>query len=152
MIDQKANDKWDEVLRIDLIAEDSLKAGRDAYAETYGVRFDDKIIDAAIQQLFDKARARRRESYDVTVAIPIELILAITLREGFGREPHRRKRSRWRRRTIEHAVRLANGGRIGNIAKGMRKGAARTKAINDAAEQTGVEASIIKDHMGSSRK
>jgi hypothetical protein len=158
MIDEKTRLTWDDVLWIRDRANDNLKEGRTRYAEIYGMKVSDKNIDAAILRLFDKARDRWSdgESEGVTVAVPLELLLAITLREGFKRGVGRPEKSTIRRRNLIFAISWAKKRAVQLRDEKMRKGPAKEEAINEAAERFGrshygTTAAIIRDNWSQIR-
>jgi hypothetical protein len=120
------------------------------------MRTDGKEVDLKIQELFDEACNRWivGESIDTTVAVPIELILAITLREGFNRKTGRRKKSPYRRHNLESAVRLAKRRAAELRQNGKKAGPAKEQAIREAEQQYGrrvgrfygTNASTIRDN------
>jgi hypothetical protein len=147
-----APQKWQEVSFIEQA--ESLKVGRERFFKKFGFKIDSKEVDAKIREAFDVAENRwlDGEDQDDTVAIPIELILALTLREGFARGKGRRRKSNWKNRELILAMGTAKKLLMQNIAEKMRKGEARDRAIRHAAELHKVDASILRDQMGRSRK
>jgi hypothetical protein len=148
----RPHNKWDDVSRIQYA--DSLKVGRQRFAKTFGFAPDSKKVDAAIIGLFGEADDRRIDGQvqESTIAVPIELILALTLREGFGRGKGRTRKSNPHKRKFLLAIKKAERLRTKFIAEEMPRGAARDRAIREVAEQEGVDASILRDQMSRSRK
>jgi hypothetical protein len=144
--------KWQDVT---LIAQaESLKVARERFFKKFGFKIDSKEVDAEIMEAFEVAENRwlDGEDQDDTVAIPIELIFALTLREGFARGKGRRRKSNVKKRKLILAIGTAEKLRAENVAAGMGKGEARERAIQETAEREGVDASILRDQMGRSRK
>jgi catechol 2,3-dioxygenase-like lactoylglutathione lyase family enzyme len=151
-------ERWHDVLCISEVGTDNLKKARQYFTEVFGMRADGKEVDRKIQQLFDEACNRwiDGESVNTTVAVPIELILAITLREGFNRKTGRQKKSPYRRHNLESAVRWAKRRATELRQNGMRRGPAKEQAIKEAEQQQcgqrvdrwfyGTDASTIRDN------
>jgi hypothetical protein len=149
---------WHDVLWISEVATDNLKKAQRCYAEDFGMTHDGNEVDAKIEQLFEEACKRWIDGdgneVNTTVAVPIELILAITLREGFNRTGGRRKGSPIRRHNLVSAVQWAKRRQAELRRGGMRLGAAREKAIWEAEQQYGqhrdqwfgITASMIRDN------
>jgi hypothetical protein len=68
----------EDIDRIVLLATHDLGAARDAYEEAFGVSLKDKIIDAELDQRFQRAYREEKQ----TVALPLRLALALLLRRG----------------------------------------------------------------------
>jgi len=81
-----------------LILAQSVVRARDAYKEDFGVAHDDKSIDREIVERFE------RQYDDDNIELPAHLVLALVLREGFGRQSNKRQTARWVRRTIPHMI------------------------------------------------
>lgn len=144
--------KWQEVA---LIAQaESLKVARERFFKKFRFKIDSKEVDAKISEAFDAAENRwlDGEDQDGTVVVPVELILALTLRKGFARGKGRSRKPEWKNRKVILAMGTAEKLLSENIAAKMRKGEARDRAIRDAAELHRVDASILRDQMGRSRQ
>jgi len=151
-------ERWRDVLWIRELATDNLKKACRSYAKDFGMTADGKEVDAKIERLFDEACNRwidgESDEVNTTVAVPIELILAITLREGFNRKVGRRKRSTIRWHNLVSTVRWAKRRAAELRQNGMRVGLAKEQAIKEAEQQFGqrgdqwfgINASIIKDN------
>jgi hypothetical protein len=134
-------ERWHDVLWIRELATDNLKKACRCYAEDFGMEADGKEVDAKIEQLFDEACKRwidgESDEVNKTVAVPIELILAITLREGFNRKVGRRKVSTIRRHNLVSTVQWAKRRAADLRQSGMRAGLAKEQAIREAEQQYG---------------
>jgi hypothetical protein len=147
----------EEVRWIREAATDYLTKAHELYTLSFGKRADGKEVDAKIQLLLDEWIDRK--SGEPTVAVPIELILAITLREGFNRKAGRPKKSKMRRQNLELAVRWAKDRAAELRQNGMRPGPAKEKAIKEAEQEYGqrsrwfygTDASIIRDNWSKIR-
>jgi hypothetical protein len=164
-------EKWHDVLCISEVATDNLKEARHYFTEAFGMRADGKEVDLKIQWLFDEAcklwinrksikrksvkrKSVKRKSVKITVTVPIELILAITLREGFNRKIGRQKKAPYRRHNLEGAVRWAKRRAAELRDRGKTRGPAREQAIREAEQRYGrrvgwfygVNASTIRDN------
>jgi catechol 2,3-dioxygenase-like lactoylglutathione lyase family enzyme len=149
-------ERWRDVLCIGEVATDNLEEARQYFTEVFGMRADGKEVDLKIQQLFDEACNHwiDGESVNTRVAVPIELILAITLRKGFNRKTGRQKKSPYRRHNLESAVRWAKRRAAELRQGGMGIGPAKEQAIREAEQQYGrrvgqfygTNASTIRDN------
>jgi len=149
---------WHDVLWISEVATDNLKKAKRCYAEDFGMTFDANEVNAKIEQLFEEACNRWINSdggeVDSTVAVPVELILAITLREGFNRKVGRRETSPIRRRNLVGAVRWAKRRAAELQRDGMGVRRAKKQAIGEAEQHFGqrgdqwfgITADMIRDN------
>jgi ribosomal protein S6E (S10) len=149
---------WHDVLWIRELATDNLKKAFRCYAEDFGMKADGKEVDAKIEQLFEEACTRwidgGSDEVSTTVEVPIELILAITLREGFNRKAGRRKRSTVRFHNLVATVRWAKRRAAELRQNGKPARLAKEQAIREAEQQYGqrpdqwfgINASVIRDN------
>jgi len=119
---------------------------RARFLRQFGFSHEDKTqVDKEIVELYESARENRADK----VCIPLELVLALKLREGFARQFHRpAKAGSWQERRLESAIRNAWVLLRHYRAQGLRAGQARDRAIKEAAAADGVNESIVSDQMG----
>jgi hypothetical protein len=125
----------------------NVKARRQRFLQKYGYPHSDKRkVDEKIVALLEEASLSLSNKEEV--CIPIELVLALTLREGFARSPGRA----WRGQADEG--RLSNA--ISDVWKkrqryieeqGLKKGVATNRAIEEiaAAYQYRPNVSVLRD-------
>jgi hypothetical protein len=81
-----------------------LARARQNFREDFRFSHDDKKrVDREIVKLLETAK----DNNEREVTLPIKLVIALTLREGFDREGHRPRRSRLDQRKLESAIRNA---------------------------------------------
>jgi hypothetical protein len=141
----------EEVERVYLISEDSLKRARAAYAESFGLRVNDKSIDGKIAQLLKDAIINS----DDTVAIAAQLVLAIVLRPGW-RSHSRPRKGKWPRRAEKLAISRARKRKAELVATGVAPGKAGEQAAREARESADalrhLSIATIRDRMSRSDK
>jgi hypothetical protein len=109
---------------------------REQFLKVYGYAHNDKTkVDKAIVALLDKAK---REDED-EVRIPIDLVIALTLREGFARKQGRA----WRGDTDERRLDTA----IADVRRRRQRGATLDTAIEAAAADNRVSVSVLRDEL-----
>ena len=126
----------------------NLERARQNFREDYGFSHVDKErVDREIVKYLERANDNL-DQFKVT--IPVELVIALTLREGFGREPHRTKRPALDQRKLESAIRNAWTLIRKYSSQGISKGEARNRAIREAASDEHISESVLRNEMGRS--
>ena len=149
--DRTADREWDDVIRIQRMAANNLISGQKLFAEIYGTGVDTNEINRAIEEVFGAAHDKflEGESDEITVALPLHLVLAVTLLKGFRKKRGRPKRATQRRRALALAMRNAPEFIANNRALRLGKGDAREKAIEHLAKKFGIASNIIRNEMRS---
>jgi len=112
----------------------TIERRRERFLKRYGYAYSDKTkVDKVILALLDKARMEEE------VPIPIELLIALTLRTGFARKRGRAYRGSTDERRLDAA--------IAAVAQKRQRGMALDTAINQAAGENRINASVLRDEL-----
>ena len=136
-------DLRDKLERVRTACEVGIRQGREHYAKQFGKEVDDKSINRTIDRLYKEACDRLDEEYltddndsvsipNKTVAIPLDLVLALTLRDKWQEARGRKRTGRTIRRFISGCIREALKREAELIAGGTDKHEAQKSAAADA--------------------